>query len=77
MSSDVASSSAECGFVAMSYLLGVRGEALTSGLARAGAAAAALQARLEHPDREARSRHLAVELAKLVRTLGARELPWR
>ncbi|HEX9619016.1 MAG TPA: hypothetical protein VF989_02710 [Polyangiaceae bacterium] len=77
MSTDVADESTESGFVAMSYVLGARGEALTAGLSRPGLGAHALRSRLEHVEREARARHLAVELAKLVRALAARELSCR
>jgi hypothetical protein len=64
----------ERSFVAMSYLLGRRGEELTKPLLHSGAAAESLQSALNAPLREERARILAAELSRIVAALEARRI---
>ena len=61
----------ERAFVAVRYFLGARGE-LAAPLDPPSAAAEALCAELEHPDRQKRAEVLAGELGQVVRALEAR-----
>lgn len=64
----------ERAFVATSYLLERRAEALLTALPDAGNEARALAKALSAPDRSARAAALAPELARLVQALEARRL---
>jgi hypothetical protein len=63
----------ESGFVAMSYVLGRRGEGLGEGLAHAGRSSRALAAALSADAREQRARALAAELLRITSALES----WR
>jgi hypothetical protein len=65
---------AEQAFVAVSYVLGQRGEALLEPLAEPTPAARRVAERLGHVDRDTRARVLAAEVARVVRALEARRL---
>lgn len=65
---------AQQAFVAVSYILGQRGEALLDPLAQPTLAARRVGARLAHSDRHTRARALAAEIARVVRALEARRL---
>lgn len=65
---------AERAFVAVSYVLGRRGDALLEPLATPTLAARGVVERLGHSDREARARVLAAELARVVSAFEARRL---
>lgn len=62
------------GFVAMSYALGQRGDALLEPLGEPSIPARALGQALSHPERGARAQVLAAELARLVHALDERRL---
>lgn len=65
----------ERAFVAVSYCLDQRGEALTAALAGGGGEAARrLALALGHPERNARAVVLARELARVAQALEARRL---
>ncbi len=64
----------ERGFVAMSYALGQRGDALLEPLAAPSIPARALVQALSHTERAARAQVLAAELGRLVHALDARRL---
>ena len=61
------------GYVAASYLLERRGEALLDGLS-ASTSAEALMRELSHADRAVRAKVLAGELARIARSLEQRRL---
>jgi hypothetical protein len=62
----------ERAFVAMSYRLGRRGAELAAPLAAPSPDAGRLLAGLSHPERDARARLLAAELARVGAALAAR-----
>jgi len=61
-------------FAAVSYLAGLRGEALLEPFRTPHADARAFVRRLAHPDRERRAEALAVELARIGNALEARSI---
>ncbi|MBK8997080.1 MAG: hypothetical protein IPM35_15210 [Myxococcales bacterium] len=64
----------ERAFVAVSYFLDQRGEALTAPLGGGGEAARRLALALGHPERNARAVVLAREIARVAQALEARRL---